>query len=53
MGALRRPIVYLQNPAHYDSLKEGPTADAWRGITQPAACYPYDPTMAPYPYPNT
>ncbi|KAL4235282.1 Cinnamoyl-CoA reductase 1 [Mactra antiquata] len=41
------------NAAHYDTLKDPSAADAWRGITQPTACYPYDPTMAPYPYPNT
>ncbi|XP_052815642.1 iroquois-class homeodomain protein IRX-6-like isoform X1 [Mya arenaria] len=41
------------NPAHYDSLKEAGAGDSWRGIPQPAACYPYDPAMAPYPYPNT
>lgn len=43
----------LNAAAHYDSLKEPSAADAWRGITQPTACYPYDQTMVPYPYPNT
>ncbi|KAK7504707.1 hypothetical protein BaRGS_00004193, partial [Batillaria attramentaria] len=34
----------------YD-LKEA--GDTWRGISQPAACYPYDPTgMSTYPYTN-
>ncbi|XP_064641220.1 homeobox protein araucan-like isoform X2 [Lineus longissimus] len=32
------------------SLKEN--MDAWRGIPQPTACYPYDTTMAAYPYMN-
>ncbi|XP_064641544.1 homeobox protein caupolican-like isoform X2 [Lineus longissimus] len=31
--------------------KEG--SDAWRGLTQPTAYYPYDPTMAGYPYGNS
>ena len=26
--------------------------DAWRGLTQPTAYYPYDPTMTGYPYSN-
>ncbi|XP_060073777.1 iroquois-class homeodomain protein IRX-6-like [Ylistrum balloti] len=37
--------------AHYD-LKDNADA-AWRSITQPGACYPYDPAMASYPYGNT
>lgn len=46
--------VFVQNAAaHYDTLKDPSAADAWRGITQPTACYPYDQTMVPYPYPNT
>lgn len=38
------------NP-HYD-LKEN-AESPWRSLTQPTACYPYDPTMASYPYGNT
>ncbi|KAL3860024.1 hypothetical protein ACJMK2_010198, partial [Sinanodonta woodiana] len=38
--------------AHYDSLKDN-AESAWRSISQPTACYPYDPTMAAYPYGNT
>ena len=34
----------------YDLKEAGET---WRGISQPAACYPYDPTGMPtYPYSN-
>ncbi|KAL8583149.1 hypothetical protein ACOMHN_046533 [Nucella lapillus] len=34
----------------YDLKEAGET---WRGISQPAACYPYDPTAMPtYPYSN-
>ncbi|PVD20948.1 hypothetical protein C0Q70_19111 [Pomacea canaliculata] len=34
----------------YDLKEAGET---WRGITQPTACYPYDPTaMTTYPYTN-
>ncbi|KAK3086586.1 hypothetical protein FSP39_020678 [Pinctada imbricata] len=36
--------------AHYD-LKDNADA-AWRTISQPSACYPYDPAMAAYPYGN-
>ncbi|KAH3778562.1 homeobox protein araucan-like [Dreissena polymorpha] len=41
------------NPAHYESLKDASAGDPWRGLPQPPACYPYDPTMTPYPYTNT
>uniref|UniRef100_A0A8W8K205 KN homeodomain domain-containing protein n=1 Tax=Magallana gigas TaxID=29159 RepID=A0A8W8K205_MAGGI len=34
----------------YD-LKDGSDA-AWRSLSQPSACYPYDPAMAAYPYGN-
>lgn len=39
----------LQN-SPYD-LKDGSDA-AWRSLSQPSACYPYDPAMAAYPYGN-
>ncbi|XP_074644313.1 Iroquois homeobox protein 6a-like, partial [Tubulanus polymorphus] len=29
------------------------SSDAWRGLTQPTAYYPYDPTMSAYPYGNS
>ncbi|XP_048253493.1 homeobox protein caupolican-like isoform X1 [Haliotis rufescens] len=34
---------------HYDIKEPGET---WRGISQPTACYPYDPTVSAYPYGN-
>ncbi|CAG2250653.1 Iroquois homeobox protein 6a-like [Mytilus edulis] len=38
------------NP-HYDLKENGESP--WRSLTQPTACYPYDPAMASYPYGNT
>ncbi|KAJ8303129.1 hypothetical protein KUTeg_019525, partial [Tegillarca granosa] len=44
-----------EGSAFYSPLANGAydlkdTPDAWRSLTQPGACFPYDPSMAVYPY---
>lgn len=44
---IKLSCLFQANPAAFD-VKEG--SDAWRALAAQGGCFPYDPSMALYPY---